>query len=254
MKKPIVTLSIMILACLTAVCGYSQVTPDTEISGEGNNIVIHPVYHGTLAIEWKDITFYVDPHGEAWRFSKIKAPDLIFITDIHRDHLDPETLSGLDTDNATFVVPQAVADQLPETYKSKMTVLGNGEEDTISGIPVKALPMYNIPQNEDPLHVKGRGNGYVITLDDKRIYVSGDTEDIPEMRALEDIDIAFICMNLPYTMTVEQAADAVLDFKPKVVYPYHYQGNPDVSDIKKFKKLVKAGDRSIEVRLRNWYK
>lgn len=254
MKKPIITLSISILACLSAVCGYSQVTPDTEISGEGNNIVIHPVHHGTLAIEWKGVSIYADPYGGAERFSKLKAPNIIFITDIHGDHLDPETLSGLDTDNATFVVPQAVADQLPETYKDRVVVLKNGEEKNISGIPVKALPMYNLPESDDSRHVKGRGNGYVMTLDDKNIYISGDTEDIPEMRALKDIDIAFVCMNLPYTMSVEQAADAVLEFKPEIVYPYHYRGRPDMSDTKQFKKLVKAEDRAIEVRLRDWYK
>ncbi|UGU15575.1 MBL fold metallo-hydrolase [Sinomicrobium kalidii] len=253
MKKPITALSFVLLTCLSVFLGYSQVTPDTEISGEGNNIVIHPVHHGTLAMEWKNISIYVDPYGGAGRFSKLKTPDIIFITDIHGDHLDPDTLSELDTDNATFVVPGAVADQLPESYKNKMIVLKNGDEKTISGIPVRAIPMYNLPESEDAKHVKGRGNGYIITLDDKNIYISGDTEDIPEMRALEAIDIAFICMNLPYTMSVEQAADAVLEFKPKVVYPYHYRGRPDISDTKQFKKLVNAGDRSIEVRLRDWY-
>ena len=103
------------------------------------------------------------------------------------------------------------------------------------------------------MHTKGRGNGYVLTMGEKNIYISGDTQGIPEMRSLKNIDIAFICMNLPYTMDVQEAADAVLDFEPKIVYPYHYRGKEGFSDIQEFKKMVEAKDKNIEVRLRNWY-
>jgi len=113
--------------------------------------------------------------------------------------------------------------------------------------------MYNLPEAPDAKHIKGRGNGYLLEMGGKRIYISGDTEDIPEMRALENIDVAFICMNLPYTMDIDQASNAVVDFKPAVVYPYHYRGNPDMSDTAAFKKLVNDKDDQIEVRLRNWY-
>ena len=109
--------------------------------------------------------------------------------------------------------------------------------------------MYNLPESPDAYHTKGRGNGYVLTIGGKNIYISGDTEDIPEMRALKNIDIAFVCMNLPYTMPPDQAAGGVLAFKPKIVYPYHYRGQ----DVNIFKNLVNAGDKNIEVRLRNWY-
>ena len=112
--------------------------------------------------------------------------------------------------------------------------------------------MYNTTPDRLQYHEKGRGNGYVVTLDDKRIYISGDTEDIPEMRKLKNIDYAFVCMNLPYTMTVEQAASAVSEFKPKVVFPYHYRGKEGMSDIEKFKKMVSA-DSDIEVRFLDWY-
>ena len=115
--------------------------------------------------------------------------------------------------------------------------------------------MYNLPESEDSRHTKGRGNGYVLTFGDKRIYISGDTEDIAEMRALKDIDYAFVCMNLPYTMNIEQAADAVLEFKPGVVYPFHYRGGGGkFSDVDAFKTLVNNSDSSIEVRVRDWYK
>lgn len=253
MKKYKILLALAVLGCFFTRKGFSQVNPDTIATGNGNNIVIRPVFHGTLALQWKDISIYCDPYGGTERFSGIKAPDLIFITDIHGDHMDKSTLEGLDTSEAIFIVPQAVADQLPENYKSNMVLMKNGEKKKISGITVEALPMYNLPESEDAPHVKGRGNGYVLTMDDKRIYISGDTEDIPEMRTLKNIDVAFVCMNLPYTMPVEQAADAVLEFKPAVVYPYHYRGRPDMSDTEKFKKLVDKGNKGIEVRLRDWY-
>ena len=117
------------------------------------------------------------------------------------------------------------------------------------GIGITAIPMYNLPETPDAFHTKGRGNGYVLTIGGKNIYISGDTEDIPEMRALKNIDIAFVCMNLPYTMPPDQAAQGVLAFKPKIVYPYHYRGQ----DVNIFKNLVNTGDKNIEVRLRNWY-
>lgn len=109
--------------------------------------------------------------------------------------------------------------------------------------------MYNLPESPTAYHTKGRGNGYVLKIGGENIYISGDTSDIPEMRSLKNIDIAFVCMNLPYTMNVKTASQGVLAFKPKVVYPYHYRGQ----DINEFKKLVNAGDKNIDVRIRNWY-
>ena len=128
------------------------------------------------------------------------------------------------------------------------TVMANGQTGELLGVKIEAIPMYNLTAERLKFHNKGRGNGYVVTLGGKRIYLSGDTEDIPEMRALKNIDVAFVCMNLPYTMTVEQAARAVRAFKPRIVYPYHYRG----SDINKFKTLV-GTDVGVEVRLREWY-
>ncbi len=129
----------------------------------------------------------------------------------------------------------------------------NGDNITLSGISISAIPMYNLPESPTAMHTKGRGNGYVLGIGGKRIYLSGDTQGIPEMRSLKDIDVAFVCMNLPYTMDIKEAADAVLEFKPKIVYPYHYRGQGGLSDINGFKSLVEAGDKNIEVRLRNWY-
>ena len=121
------------------------------------------------------------------------------------------------------------------------------------GLNIAAIPMYNLPETPDAPHTKGRGNGYVLTLGGKTVYLSGDTEDIAEMRALKKIDVAFVCMNLPYTMNVNQAAQGVLAFRPGIVYPYHYRGQGGLSDVAGFQKMVNAGSKKIDVRLRNWY-
>ena len=151
------------------------------------------------------------------------------------------------------MVPAAVADKLPTEFTPQIDVLNNGESKERYGINVKAIPMYNLREEAKGFHEIGRGNGYVLNMGNQRIYFSGDTEDIPEMRSLQNIDKAFICMNLPYTMTVESAADAVLEFKPKQVYPYHYRGNPDVGDVSIFKSLVNSGNSEIAVVQLDWY-
>lgn len=214
---------------------------------------IQPVLHGTLTIEFNGKVIYIDPYGGALAFEGIKKPDLILITDIHGDHLNEKTLDALGVEGVTIVAPQAVADQISEKYKKQLVILSNHDKKSLNGIDILALPMYNLPESDDAKHVKGRGNGYVLDIEGKKIYISGDTADIPEMRALKGIDIAFVCMNLPYTMDINQAASAVLDFKPKIVYPYHYRGRPDISDTEAFSKLVNAENDEIEVRLRNWY-
>lgn len=131
--------------------------------------------------------------------------------------------------------------------------MNNGDIKSIHNIIIEAIPMYNLREEALKFHEKGRGNGYVITLGKERIYISGDTEDIPEMRALQNIDKAFVCMNLPWTMTVESAADAILEFKPKTIYPYHYRGSNGMSDVEKFKSLVNTENKDINVTLLNWY-
>lgn len=226
--------------------------PDTIATSEGN-VIVQPVFHAALVLEWKGKYIYIDPYNGAEAYKTLKKPDLVLITDIHGDHMDLKTLPALDLSNATLIVPQAVADKLPAEWKQKIVVLNNGSTTEQSGISVTATPMYNLPNDTTARHTKGRGNGYVITLGGKKFYVSGDTEDIPEMRSLKNIDVAFVCMNLPYTMSVEQAADAVLDFKPKIVYPYHYRGQGGFSDTQKFKTLINNGAASIDVRLKDWY-
>lgn len=235
-------------AAVTAVADVIEKPTTTDFK-------ITPISHASTVIEWGNKVIYLDPVGQPEAYAEQKAPDVILITDIHGDHLNPKTLEGLSTDKATFMVPQAVANKMPEEFKKdqKITIINNDEVKDIAGFSITAIPMYNLRKEDLTKHVKGRGNGYVIEKNGKRVYFSGDTEDIPEMRALKDIDMAFVCMNLPYTMTVASAADAVLEFKPKQVYPYHYRGKDGLSDIIKFRELVNAGDKNIEVVQLNWY-
>ena len=215
---------------------------------------ITPIEHASAVFTWGDRVFYIDPVGGADAYTNQPEPDVILVTDIHGDHLNPETLQAVANDSTKIIVPQAVADQLEGDITAQLTIIGNGEKQNIDGFSIEAIPMYNLREEAKQFHTKGRGNGYVLEKDGMRVYFSGDTEDIPEMRNLKDIDKAFICMNLPYTMTVEKAAEAVLAFKPKEVYPYHYRGGEGLSDVDKFKKLVNnGGDSDIEVIQLNWY-
>ncbi|HEY9175809.1 MAG TPA: MBL fold metallo-hydrolase [Verrucomicrobiae bacterium] len=232
---------------LTALAAEPTLTGDRVATKDGD-LIIHPINHATLALGWKQRVVFVDPLGGANRFAALPKPDLIVLTDIHGDHLHAETLKAVATDKTQLVAPPAVAERLAAELRPRTTILTNGETKSLLGITVEAVPMYNTTPERTQFHPKGRGNGYVLTFADKRVYLSGDTEDIPEMRALRNIDVAFLCMNLPYTMTPEQAASAVREFRPKRVYPYHSRG----SDLEKFKQLV-GEDLGIEVRLRDWY-
>ena len=237
MKKSIFTLIVCLF--ITAARGQSVDKID--------DINVQIIEHATFAITWNGKMILFDPSVDKDKLKNVQPPDIVLITDIHGDHFNIATLENLDLSKATLIVPQSVADQLPEKFRRNIHILKNGDNTELTGIKVEAIPMYNLPASEESFHTKGRGNGYVLTLGTKRVYVSGDTEDIPEMRALKDIYLAFICMNLPYTMTVKQAAEAVLSFKPKIVYPYHYRGQNGKSDISAFKQLVNDQDKSIKI-------
>lgn len=262
MRKPI----IYAISCLTLLSACKEnkkeKSPDTiseevaveeQIPDNSTELLIKPIEHATAVLEWGDTTIYIDPVGGLEAFEGQNKPDLILVTDIHGDHLSLETLEALDTEKAKIMMPQAAADKMPERFTPQIDVLNNGDSKERFGIMVEAVPMYNLREEAKQFHEKGRGNGYILNIGDERIYISGDTEDIPEMRNLKNIDKAFICMNLPYTMTPESAADGVLEFKPKQVYPYHYRGKPDVSDVGKFKTIVNAANKEIEVVQLDWY-
>jgi L-ascorbate metabolism protein UlaG (beta-lactamase superfamily) len=199
--------------------------------------------HASLIFTLGEETIYVDPVSQWADFSQFPKADIILLTHEHYDHLDPKALDLLRTDKTVLVGPEACAKEL-----KGLKVMRSGDGQAIEGINIEAVAAYNIVHMRSPgkpFHPKGVGNGYVITFGDKRVYVAGDTENIPEMAQLKQIDIAFLPMNLPYTMTPEMVADAAKSFRPKVLYPYHY-GNTDTS---KIVDLLK-GDKDIEVRIR----
>jgi|SRR3989344_3374435 len=232
---------------------YDQKQGDSSLISEWNeSFHVTPIMHATAVLTWGDTVIYTDPTGGAEAFANQPSADIILMTDIHGDHLSTSTLAAVIGD-ATLIVPQVVKDLLPTNLAVRAKVLKNGETVSEQGLQILAMPMYNLPESADSRHTKGRGNGYVIGRDDFHVYIAGDTAGIPEMRALTGIDIAFVPMNLPYTMSVENAADAVLAFKPKQVYPYHYRGQDGLADINTFKQLVNAGDPNIEVILVDWY-
>jgi L-ascorbate metabolism protein UlaG (beta-lactamase superfamily) len=209
-------------------------------------VKITPVYHASLEIEAGGKIIIVDPAKPA-NFAGLPQADLILITDIHGDHLDADMIKAESKDGVQIIAPAAVAKTV-----TTAKVIGNGEKTTWGDWTIEAVPMYNTTTSRGPapgklFHDKGRGNGYVLTYGGKRFYFSGDTEGIPEMRALKNIDVAFVCMNLPYTMTPEEAADAVKAFHPKVAIPYHYKGQ----DTAVFKKALDGS--GIDVRLLDWY-
>ena len=236
----------LMLAGLAAGALNAQEMSGDRSSIDGAELIVHPINHATFAMGWNGKTIFVDPVGGGDRFAGLPAPDLILVTDIHGDHLDVETLQAVAGAGTRIVAPAEVAAKLPAGLAGNTTVLANGDTGSMLGFSIEAVPMYNLTEDRLKYHARGRGNGYVLALDGVRVYVSGDTEDIPEMRALEDIDVAFVCFNLPYTMTEEQAASAVREFAPDIVYPYHFRG----SDVDEFARLV--GDVS-EVRVLDWY-
>ena len=256
MKFPLYN-SLLVIAVLSCISNQNSVKAAEFIEinkpVKSKDFKLKPIEHATASFSWDGTQFYIDPVGGAAKFIGEPTPNIILVTDIHADHMDAVTLAKVMVAGTKVIVPQAVADLLPENLKSKLTVLANNKTIEVDGFKITGVPMYNLREEAKKFHTKGRGNGYIIEKKGMRVYFSGDTEDIPEMRNLKNIDKAFICMNLPYTMTEEKAAEAVLAFKPKQVYPYHYRGAGGLSDVAKFKKLVNKGNSAIEVVQLNWY-
>ena len=250
-------LAVLLLSCIaiSAACG-AQLSGD-QIATDKGVLVIHPIHHATFLMQWNGKTIYVDPVGGVKPFADLPKPDLVLVTHIHGDHFDPATIEALvPVGGQPFIIaPPTVAEKIPEALRArtKVRILTNGERTEAEGISIKAVPAYNKTAEKEKFHPKGRDNGYVLTMGGKRVYIAGDTEDTAEMRALKDIDIAFMPMNLPYTMSVAKAADAIREFKPKIVYPYHYRSHDGTkADFEQLKKLV--GDQSgVEIRVRDWY-
>ena len=217
--------------------------PADEFQTSAGVVKITPIRHASLMIEGGGQVVQVDPVGEG--YEGLPGADLILITHEHFDHMDPALLPKIRKPGCVVVAPAVVAETV-----SPAVALANGESKQFGPWKIEAVAAYNIQRGPAPgqlWHPKGQGNGYVVAYGGKRFYISGDTEGVPEMRALKGIDVAFLCMNLPYTMSPEEAAAAVRAFKPGIVYPYHYRG----TDLSVFQKAL-AGS-GIEVRIRDWY-
>jgi L-ascorbate metabolism protein UlaG (beta-lactamase superfamily) len=237
-------MSLMVFSIILASTSNAQEQFQSDIiKTSSGDLTITFIGHGSLMFAFGGKVIHVDPYSKLADYSKLPKADILLITHEHRDHLDTAALEKIRTEKTRVVLTEAGAGRV-----SGGTVMKNGERKTIDGLTIEAVPAYNIEgkrENGQPYHPKGSGNGYIITFGDKRVYIAGDTENIPEMKGFKNIDIAFLPMNLPYTMTPEMVADAAKMIQPKVLYPYHTGG----TDIAKLTALMKD-QKGIEVRIR----
>jgi len=238
------------LILLLVVFGYISGLANAQTHFETDNITtssgdlkITFIGHASLIFTFNGKVIHVDPDGELADYSTLPKADIVLITHEHSDHFDLSAIKILRTNQTELVLTETCAKKI-----SGGIVMKNGDVQIIQEIKFEAIPAYNIIHKRDngqPFHPEGVGNGYILTFGDKRVYVAGDTENIPEMKTLQGIDVAFLPMNLPYTMTPEMVADAAKLFRPKILYPYHY-GDTDTS---KLVELLKD-EQEIEVRIR----
>jgi L-ascorbate metabolism protein UlaG (beta-lactamase superfamily) len=239
MNKLFANLLILIITNLN-MNGQKQIEKDIFETSSGK-LTLYFFGHASLLFEINKKIIYIDPVGRYADYGNLPKAEIILITHHHQDHFDTIAISKITQKNTQIVLT-------PEVYSefNKGIILKNGDKIVLDSIEIEAVPAYNTSPGRDKYHPKGRDNGYVITIGNKKIYVAGDTENIPEMTLLKNIDIAFLPMNQPYTMLPEQVAEAVKRFKPKVLYPYHY-GDTDVKIIQK----LLADDKNTEVRIRD---
>jgi len=213
------------------------------IQTNAGDLEITFIGHGTLMLTFNEKILHIDPWSQFTDYAHMPKADIILITHEHHDHLDPKAIEDVRTENTTVILTPICTNQIRGGI-----VMKNGDEETIDGIRIEAVPAYNIEHMRSPgapYHPKGDGNGYIITFGDKRVYIAGDTENTPELKAIENIDVAFLPMNLPYTMTPEMVTDACKALKPKIIYPYHF-GQTDTSQLEELLK----DEPEVEVRIR----
>jgi L-ascorbate metabolism protein UlaG (beta-lactamase superfamily) len=219
--------------------GYAQKKFQEDVfKTSGGDLKITFIGHGTLMLTYAGKVIDVDPVSMYADYATLPKADLILVTHEHGDHLDPRAIQSASTANTTLITNQSSAKNLPNA-----TVMKNGDTKAVLGIQIEAVPAYNL---QKPFHPKGNGNGYVLTFGDKKVFIAGDTENVPEIKALKNIDIAFLPMNQPYTMTPDQVAEVAKVMRPKVLYPYHF-GETDTGALVGLLK----DEKGIEVRIRD---
>ncbi|HYP13319.1 MAG TPA: MBL fold metallo-hydrolase [Bryobacteraceae bacterium] len=236
--------SLLVSLAFSALAIAQPQRPVETFKTQSGELKVTPIRHASLMIEAGGKIIHVDPWSQG-NYEGLPKADLVLITDIHGDHMDPKAIAMVKKEGTQVLAPAEVVKTVTDA-----TAIANGQTKTVGQISIEAIPMYNLkrgPSEGKLFHDKGRGNGYIVSFGGTRLYIAGDTEGHPEMRALKNIDVAFVPMNLPYTMPPDEAADAVKAFKPKVVYPYHYRE----SKTEEFAKALEGS--GIEVRLRNWY-
>ena len=244
MNSKIIFLTIFAMS-LSVSCGSKKDFGSDTFKTKSGNLKITFIGHGTLMVEFNDKIIHIDPFSAVADYSKMPKADLVLITHEHYDHFEPKTIEMISTDKTQVVINKNCQKDF-----QKGIVMKNGDVKTFLDIKVEAVPAYNIVHKREdgnPFHPKGEGNGYVLTFDDLKIYAAGDTENIPEMKNLKNIDIAFLPMNLPYTMTPEMVSDAAKMFNPKILYPYHF-GDTDTSIIVGLLKDYEG----VDVRIRDF--
>nr|WP_319399582.1 MBL fold metallo-hydrolase [uncultured Carboxylicivirga sp.] len=235
-----------ILAILTILLPFNMLSAQDQIQTQNGSFTLHFIGHGTVYIEYKGTFIHIDPWSKLTEYSKLPDADYIFITHEHGDHLDKQAISEIIKGDTKIYAPN-VCNAVLSAFDN-VEYLNNGENITTTFGNVETVPAYNIihMRNENkPFHPKGVGNGYILTIDGTTVYIAGDTENIPEMEKLKGIDIAFLPMNLPYTMTPEMVAEATKMIQPKILYPYHY----GETDTNKLIDLLKGS--KVEIRIRN---
>jgi L-ascorbate metabolism protein UlaG (beta-lactamase superfamily) len=234
---------------ISQLAGSNILTGD-HLATKSGDVVFHPVNHASFVMNWNGKMIYSDPVGGVTPYQGLQRADLILVTHAHSDHYSSSTIDAVRATGARIIATQAVYSSLSPAQRKLTTVLANGANTDVIGLNVAAVAAYNLTNTN---HVQGIGNGYVVTIGGRRIFISGDTEDVPEIRALANIDVAFLCMNIPFTMNITKAASTVRQMKPKVVYPYHYRNQDGTyADLNSFRSMV-GTDLGIEVRARTWY-
>ncbi|MBK7095593.1 MAG: MBL fold metallo-hydrolase [Saprospiraceae bacterium] len=237
----------MIILLLISVCSNAQKVFETDEFKTSKGVLkITFIGHGSLMLEWNKKIIQIDPYSKLADYSNFPKADIILITHDHQDHLDESAIEKISKDVTKIIMNSLSNEKLKNKYNA--VEMKNGDQKSLSGLKIEAVPAYNVinkRKDGNPFHPKGEGNGYVLTMGNKRIYIAGDTENIPEMKDLKDIDIAFLPMNLPYTMTPEMVTQAAKSFNPKILYPYHFGS----TDPELLKELLK-NESGIELRIR----